>query len=153
MKELKLASRSKRLLGAVIDSLICFLVSFPLFWLGGVFKRLETNPYLTFGEHFLLFLAGLAVFMAVNGYLLARDGQTVAKRLLKMRIVDLEGKLLPFPRLFIYRYLFLGLLGLIPFFGGLLGLVDALFIFRSDRRCLHDHLAGTIVIEVESSRA
>ncbi len=151
MTELKLASRSKRFVGALIDSLLCLLVSFPLFWLGGVFKRLETNPYLTLGEHFFLFLAGLAVFMAVNGYLLAREGQTVAKRLLGMRIVDLEGNLLPFWRLFIYRYLFLGLLGLIPLFGTLLGLVNALFIFRSDRRCLHDHLAGTIVIDTGSS--
>ncbi|NPB09543.1 MAG: RDD family protein [Thermodesulfobacteria bacterium] len=148
MTELKLASRSKRLLGALIDSIICLLVSFPLFWFGGIFRRLEENPYLTFGEHFLLFMAGFAIFMAINGYFLAKDGQTVAKKLLGMRIVGLDGRLLPFPRLFIYRYLFLGLLGLIPFFGTFIGLLDALFIFRKDRRCLHDHLAGTIVIDV-----
>ena len=35
-------------------------------------------------------------------------------------------------------------LALIPF-------VDALFIFRQDRRCLHDLLAGTRVIDVSAA--
>ncbi len=36
-----------------------------------------------------------------------------------------------------------GALGLIPFYS----LVDALFIFRSDRRCIHDLIAGTVVVK------
>ena len=39
-----------------------------------------------------------------------------------------------------------GLLGLIPLYG----LVDILFIFRSDRRCIHDMLAGAQVVEAET---
>jgi uncharacterized RDD family membrane protein YckC len=35
-----------------------------------------------------------------------------------------------------------GLLSIIPLYG----LVDALFIFREDKRCLHDLIAGTIVV-------
>jgi uncharacterized RDD family membrane protein YckC len=36
-----------------------------------------------------------------------------------------------------------GILGLIPLYA----IVDALFIFRGDRRCIHDMIAGTRVIE------
>ena len=35
-----------------------------------------------------------------------------------------------------------GLLGFIPLYG----VVDILFIFREDRRCIHDLIAGTVVV-------
>ena len=35
----------------------------------------------------------------------------------------------------------------VPFVGPLVGLIGILFIFRDDRRCLHDHLAGTRVVQ------
>ena len=35
---------------------------------------------------------------------------------------------------------------MVPFVGGLVSLVDALLIFRDDRRCLHDEIADTIVV-------
>ena len=34
-------------------------------------------------------------------------------------------------------------LGIVPLFG----IVDVLFIFREDRRCIHDMIAGTRVIQ------
>jgi uncharacterized RDD family membrane protein YckC len=40
-----------------------------------------------------------------------------------------------------------GIIGAIPYLGGIYGLVDALFIFRDDRRCVHDHIAGTRVVK------
>jgi uncharacterized RDD family membrane protein YckC len=42
-----------------------------------------------------------------------------------------------------------GLIGSIPFIGALYALVDILFIFAEDRRCIHDHLAGTVVIKAK----
>jgi hypothetical protein len=36
--------------------------------------------------------------------------------------------------------------GTLLFFGSILPLVDALMIFGDQRRCLHDHLAGTKVV-------
>ena len=35
----------------------------------------------------------------------------------------------------------------------LIMILDPLLIFRSDRRCLHDHLAGTQVIQTQSTTA
>jgi uncharacterized RDD family membrane protein YckC len=40
---------------------------------------------------------------------------------------------------------------LIPVIGGFLPLVDVLFIFRHDRRCIHDLLAGTNVVKVRKA--
>jgi hypothetical protein len=40
---------------------------------------------------------------------------------------------------------------LIPTLGGLLTLVDALFIFGGSRRCVHDLIAGTKVIRVKQA--
>jgi uncharacterized RDD family membrane protein YckC len=33
--------------------------------------------------------------------------------------------------------------------GGLLAVVDVLFVFRRDRRCLHDLVAGTRVVRTD----
>jgi len=39
------------------------------------------------------------------------------------------------------------LLGFIPEIGPSIGWLDDLLIFRADYRCIHDHLAGTQVVE------
>jgi len=37
---------------------------------------------------------------------------------------------------------------LIPYAGSFVALLDVLFIFRRDQRCIHDHLAGTVVVKI-----
>ena len=44
------------------------------------------------------------------------------------------------------RYLFANGVGMIPFIGGLISIVNICFIFRGDKRCLHDLVAGTQVV-------
>lgn len=34
---------------------------------------------------------------------------------------------------------------------GLIGTLDVLFVFRADRRCVHDLIAGTKVVHVPSA--
>ena len=41
------------------------------------------------------------------------------------------------------------LIGNVPFVGPFYTLADILFIFGEERRCLHDHLASTKVVEAE----
>jgi uncharacterized RDD family membrane protein YckC len=95
----------------------------------------------------LLGLGGIGIFLAFNGYLLAKHGQTIGKRLVRTRIVSIkDDSILPFGRVVGLRYLPLWIIGQVPLLGPLISLIDSLFIFRKDRRCLHDHLAGTRVV-------
>ena len=57
-----------------------------------------------------------------------------------------DGTPVTLSRVIFLRWLPVVLLGMIPFVGRVVGLVDALLIFRTERRCLHDNIADTIVI-------
>lgn len=89
-------------------------------------------------------------FLTVQGYLLATSGQSVAKRLLGLRIVDADGNPPGFSRTVIRREGSRLLLGAVPYVGPLLSLADSLAIYADDRRTLHDHLAGTWVVRARA---
>ncbi len=93
---------------------------------------------------------GLGVFVALHGYLLATRGQTIGKVVMKTKIVTESGEQLPFAELYLKRYFILQAISLIPFVGMFVGIIDALFIFRSNRKCLHDDIAGTKVIKIKA---
>jgi uncharacterized RDD family membrane protein YckC len=99
--------------------------------------------------------AGLIGFLAVVGLViwncvwLQRYGQTVGKRVLRIRIVRSDGGRVSLGRIFALRYLPLILLGCIPYLGFLVTLTDWLLIFRDSRKCLHDQFADTIVVKAE----
>jgi uncharacterized RDD family membrane protein YckC len=94
---------------------------------------------------------GLAVLwvVAVSLYQmirLVRTGQTLGKMWMGIKIVKLDDGPVTFGSAVLLRGVVgQGLLGIIPFYG----LLDALFIFRGDRRCLHDLVAGTKVVQVD----
>ena len=75
--------------------------------------------------------------------LLRREGQTVGKLLLRIRIVDEEtGVKASLYKNIVLRYFVNWLLTLIPPYV----VIDHAFIFAKNRRCLHDYLAGTKVV-------
>lgn len=96
----------------------------------------------------LLMMFPFIAFFALHGYLLSRYGQTLGKRIFGIAIVTLDNRVPPFFQLITQRYLTQWLAGMIPFIGLFLRLVDILAIFRPDRRCIHDHLAKTKVIDL-----
>jgi uncharacterized RDD family membrane protein YckC len=75
--------------------------------------------------------------------LVARYGQTIAKRLLEIRVVRSDGSQASLGRIFWLRNVVNALLGIIPLYA----LVDLLFIFGERRQCIHDLLADTIVVK------
>ena len=143
--ELELAGRGQRLGAAVIDSLIAMTVIIPVMFFFGLFGEETKMSFLT---NVSLVILNIAVFIAVHGYSLKTSGQTVGKRLLGIRIVGLDGQLRPLPDLILKRYIPISLAGVVPVVGSFLPLLDVILIFRNDRRCAHDFLAGTQVVKV-----
>jgi uncharacterized RDD family membrane protein YckC len=91
--------------------------------------------------------AGLIGLVVWNCVWLDRYGQTIGKRVARIRIVRSNGERASLGRIFALRYLPMTLLGAIPFLGTLITLTDDLLIFRESRQCLHDQIADTIVVK------
>jgi uncharacterized RDD family membrane protein YckC len=144
--ELELAGRGMRLLAAIVDGLI---VAALLWLLSRVspWNFFATGPEaLALGHRAVGALVGTLVFLAINGVLLFRSGQTVGKRITGMRIALPDGTLPSSGRLLL-RYGIGWLVTPFMWLQMIYGLVDSLMIFGSARRCLHDHIAGTIVVK------
>lgn len=143
--EFPLASRLSRLGAVLIDGLISMFVTVPIMFFSGYFQRaMQNNVAQT--EVILMTIFGIVLFMVIHGYLLATRGQTVGKLAAGVKIVDYHtNELLPIGKLVGLRYLPIWIISTLPLVS-MLGLVDVLFIFGNERRCVHDYIAGTKVI-------
>ncbi|MDH1261380.1 MULTISPECIES: RDD family protein [unclassified Pseudomonas] len=147
--ELPHASRGARLGAVIIDTVLLMAITGPISYFNGDFERIAQGVVPSLWEQVLNLVLGMAIFMLINGAWLKRYGQTVGKRICKVRIVTMQGQIPDLPGLVLKRYVSVWLLTLIPTLGGLLCVINYLFIFRRDRRCVHDHLAGTRVVPAE----
>jgi uncharacterized RDD family membrane protein YckC len=146
--QLELAGRGMRLVGVIVDGLIMMILTVPLMFGLGYWQLMMSGQQPGMGLQIGMGLSGFIIFLLINGYFLNQSGQTVAKKLLGMRIVDLNGNKPEFFRLVGLRYGVAQLIQLIPVVNVIYALVDCLFIFREDRRCVHDLIAGTRVVVV-----
>ncbi|HEX2583613.1 MAG TPA: RDD family protein [Steroidobacteraceae bacterium] len=87
------------------------------------------------------------VVLIVNIYFVVKNRQTIGKKLIGIKVTRSDGSQISIARLFWLRNFVSGLPGAIPFLGKLYSLVDPLFIFGEQRRCIHDHIADTIVVK------
>jgi uncharacterized RDD family membrane protein YckC len=71
------------------------------------------------------------------------NGQTIAKKMLNIKVVRSDGSPASVARIFWLRNFVNGALGIIPLYG----LVDSLFIFGEAQQCVHDKIADTIVVK------
>jgi uncharacterized RDD family membrane protein YckC len=97
-----------------------------------------------------LFVLGLAALEIYQIVLLAQRGQTIGKRVMNIRIVKFENDGEPgIVHAWVLRALVPGVISSLPFgIGAVFSLADILFIFREDRRCIHDLIAGTKVVQL-----
>ena len=144
----ELAGRGRRLGAYLIDLIIAGIVLgvLAVLNLGISLEDLARDP-MTQQMSTAGGIAYLVIFMVINGYLLVTKGQTLGKLALGIRIVDaVSNGAATAVKILGLRYVLVMLVGAIPIIGGLLGLIDFLFIFREDRRCVHDLIAGTKVV-------
>jgi uncharacterized RDD family membrane protein YckC len=159
----RLASRWLRLGAWFIDNLFVFVCCLPGLLVVGfsvIFTLLTDranaqeamSPQNMLG--WLLIAVGGFVVFVVQVWMLSTRGQTIGKRLLGVRIVGHVDEANPgFLRAVALRAVVPGLIGMIPGVGFIFSLVDVCFIFREDRRCVHDFIAQTKVIEVATTTA
>ena len=140
-----LARRLTRLGAQIADGLITVVLAIP--GIGVMIATMENGEVTPIG----LVAVGLNV-LAVQIYqwvLLSNNGQTMGKKLAKVKVVDFDdGSVRGFWRFVGLRIWVPQLIGAIPVVGPLFGLVDTLMIFSEERRCLHDRIANTQVIDV-----
>ncbi len=152
-----LASRSARLGAFVLDFVIpVVLIGAPLALSGfiAVFEAIaagelpESVPGVGIGAS----VAGimLLAWTALTTIFVVRNGQTVGKKLVGIKVVRSDGSKAGINRLTWLRNVVNALPSFIPVVGLVIGpiywVVDSLFIFGNARQCIHDKIADTIVV-------
>lgn len=149
-----LARRVTRFVAQVVDALLYWVALAPALVIvirSGAFRE---GSIATLFRAFLAGPSGVASGLAwvalfgLQAYLVTTTGQSVAKKLFKIKIVKTDGRPVNFVSGVLLRSWLLLLLQQLPVANLALPLLDALFIFRQDRRCLHDLVAGTKVIDL-----
>ena len=137
-----LAKKTSRLYAFIVDSVIGVMTFVP-----GLFFYKYTDE--SFGIGFVC-LSYLALLIAQTYYLVT-FGQSLGKKVIGIKIVTIDDEREPgFTKVILLRSFIPGLIAVIPYVGGIFALVDYLFIFRDDRRCLHDLLAQTKVVNASN---
>ncbi|RYD19273.1 MAG: RDD family protein [Verrucomicrobiaceae bacterium] len=147
---LALATPSERFFGAFMDGLVGLAVAIPVwvvFYFLGVFRSFEEMGRIGFGFTLLLTVIHFPIYMAIQWKFLKATGQSIGKKLAKTRVATMEGRKPEINDLVFKRYAFVTGISLVPVVGSVLSLVDVLLVFKSDRRCLHDMVAGTQVVK------
>lgn len=144
-----LASPWIRLVSQIVDGLIAAVIILPFQYFTGYIAR--TTEAAAAGSPFILETllwvpVNVIIMMAINWTFLL-NGQTIGKKLMKIRIVRKDGSPIDRMRIVTHRMLPVWVVSVIPFLGSLLVLIDSLCIFRAGRNTLHDDIADTKVIQ------
>ena len=151
-----LASRLSRLLAQLIDSALMLVPIALIFF--GAYRQYRMSSLgmqgLSTGATSALVLA-LAIAAAIGIWhivLLVQHGQTIGKRFIGIRIARPDGSQASFLRILLLRSLLVGAVGGVlrwmhPLLGAAFSLGGILMIFGESRRCLHDRIADTIVVD------
>jgi uncharacterized RDD family membrane protein YckC len=144
-----LAGLGQRFAGAMVDGLA------GMVFMGPGFVMMMANDPDNGGDE-TLFLAGLGLLglgglalMVVQIFLMATRSQSIGKFLLKTQVWDYDDRQpAGFVKIFLLRGVVSNMIGAIPCIGGIYQIVNILFIFSEDHRCLHDRIANTYVVDI-----
>jgi uncharacterized RDD family membrane protein YckC len=150
--EVEAATRLSRLGAVLVDALLAFaplgalVVLVPMALLAGGAKVLLV---------FVLVAGVISVAVLITQIvLLVRNGQTIGKKVLGIRMIISSGETPSIWRVFFLRWLpFAVAAGVVEYalkvrgLGNIIYVLDAVLIFQPTRRCLHDLIADTHVIK------
>ena len=142
-----LASRVARLLAFWVDGLVALGFAFLAACFGapaGAFRggQLDSRNVLIIATA----VPATLIFTAIQCYFLTTRGQSLGKMALGIRIVNhSDGGQADFMHVVVLRYLVPAILMWVPCFG----FIDILWILGPERRCLHDLMAGTSVVNAK----
>jgi len=147
-----LASRENRLIAQLIDLAIMGITILPAipFILGTIACIINRNWGEATATTLFGILISIVLVIALTTYqliILSNSGQTIGKKVMKIKIIMSGSGENPG---FIYSVLIRSLLPAVinSFIIGIFTLIDILFIFRVDKRCIHDLLADTDVVDI-----
>lgn len=154
---LEKADRLIRLVAAILDGIIAgILIYGPLFATGSfgalvaAAARQQLDAAAVMGAMAAggtFMLVGALAWAVITYILVQRNGQTIAKKLLGIKVVRVDGSKASVGRIFWLRNVVNTLITMVPVAGLIYGLLDSLWIFGEERRCLHDKIADTIVVK------
>lgn len=141
-----LASRWKRFWAALIDTLTIIPFTIPLMYFTGGFDGMSKGIQPSLSYTLIMAIVGAVIFLLIHGKIIVRDGQTWGKKAQAIKIVTTGGQH-PSVQILAKRYGFFWCAPQIPVVGPFVNIINILFIFSKSKRCIHDHIAGTKVVE------
>ncbi len=160
VSRLELGGLGARFGAALLDGILQWLCKLPFFFaFVELFRLAMQNPQTPLQPEqvspvimaaYFKTLPWLLLVAAIQITLLCVRSQSVGKLVVGLRIVSVETEQPGGPlRAFLLRAFIPTVIEFIPFLGLLFWAVDSCFIFREDRRCLHDLIAGTKVVKTQ----
>jgi hypothetical protein len=141
----RLASRGKRFVGALIDTGLVLAAFFI-----GMFTAEAGRGQIEAKSWMGLVVLGIVIPQVV---LISIYGQSLGKMFVNTRIHRVDNdQPVGFLHGVLLRMIVPALVQMVPCVGGLFPWIDALYIFGEERRCLHDLMAGTKVLDNELTR-
>ena len=147
--QLVLADRATRLGAAILDSIIFAVFVYLPFMVAVMVTTANidgtaTNPFggvVTVGG--ILSVIGFIVWAWFTIKYMKDDGQSIAKKMMDIKVVRSDGSPVSLARLIWLRNVLNWAIAIIPLYG----IIELLFIFGESRQCLHDKIADTIVVK------
>lgn len=146
-----LASRGLRLLARIVDALIVGIpVGIVMALLNLATTSGDAEPWDS-GNTVSQSIVYQLVYLVYEGLMLTRSGQTLGKKLVKVRVAVLQNGQVPHGSPGWIRALTYSIPPVIPCIGSLFWLVNVLFCTwdKPYRQCLHDKVAKTVVVSAD----
>ena len=138
------ADPGTRLAAAILDGIImAAMVYLPLIVATSFAEQDEGGAQAAVIVGGIATAVGLIAWCWLTIKYVRRNGQSIAKKMLHIKVVRSDGSPASLGRIFWLRNVVNGVISIIPLYG----LIDVLFIFGDARQCLHDKIADTIVVK------